>query len=205
MSIKKLLEQYRQSGQPKIAPPPAPGRTAELKRKFASRLAELSEVRLRSPASDLQIERLHRAVGVSDLPLAVIELYSVADGETTSGFFAPELEFLRVDYVEKLLQANSEACMTGLLPPALEHCLPLFRDSVGNQVVVMLGPVKCGEIAFVDMEQPKVSVISKSTGHFINRLIQMKRINEEAGTAKCPGDFRNLSAAEFGVANSVET
>ena len=206
MNIAKLLEQYRQPEQSPVASPePARGRTAELKRKFASRLAELSEVRLRPPVSDLLIAKLRRAVFRSDLPQEVLELYSVADGETTSGFFVPELEFLRVDYVLKLLQANDEAHKMGLLPATLESCVPLFRDSVGNQIVVMLGPVElCGQIAFINMEQPKLQVISRSTGHLISRLAQMKRMNQEAGKATCPGDFRNLTSAELVVASSVE-
>ncbi len=204
MNISILLDQYRCTEKPVVnLSEPAVGRTEALRRKFASRLAELSEVRLRAPASESQVAKLSRAAGVAGLPQEVLELYSLADGESTSGFFAPELEFLRVDYVDQLLRANGEAHAMGLLPAASKSCMPIFRDSVGNQLVVMLEPEMRGQIAFINMETSGFGVVSSSTGNLIHRLIRMKRANE-VGTTSCPGDFRMLTPAEIDIANSIE-
>lgn len=207
MIISELLSEF-------LGPAPAvdalsghtSGRTAELRRKFASRLAELSGVRLRSPASEHQLARLCKASNADGLPEGLAELYSVADGEASSGFFAPELEFLRSDYAIKLLQANDEALSMGLLPHDVKNTIPIFRDSVGNQIVVTHSrAASSGLVGFVDMEQARFVHISKSVGHLICRLVQMKKLNEKAGFAACPGDFRHLTQLELDVAGRVES
>jgi hypothetical protein len=178
------------------------GRTAQLRQKFASRLAEFSEVRLREPASEEQVERLRELVSPVPLPEEVVELYSTADGEASCGFFVPELEFLRSDYSAKLFQANREALAMGLLPREVEGAIPIFRDSVGNQIVVRSMSTR-GEVVFVDMGNATVHAIEASVRSMIRRLVLMKNANDHAGEIVCPGDFRSLTSTELEIASSV--
>jgi hypothetical protein len=206
VNISNLLEKYREPEHREVpVPGGGVGRLALLREKFASRLAEATEVRLRAPATSTQMAIFARAVDPNALPEGIIELYMTADGETSSGFFVPELEFLRIDYSVELWGANSEALAQGLLPPSLRCPLPIFRDSIGNQIVVILDSAALyNQMAFIDMEKASCRIVSKSVESFVARLVQMKKINEDSVATKCPGDFRSLTSVELEVAHFFE-
>lgn len=208
MSITKLLERhgYKQVSLSRSEDVGA-GRTAELRRKFASRLAELSEVRLRPPILPSVDARITSSLMPYAWPEEARELYSVSDGESSTGFFAPELEFLRAEYSMKLFAANREAIEMGLLPAELRSMLPIFRDSVGNQLVVpLVDPSKDPKkgVLFVSMESASVWQVSKCLTFLVTRLLRMKDCNAAAGRIVCPGDFRSLNGLEAAVATEVE-
>lgn len=182
------------------------GRAAQLRAKFASQLADLSRVDFREPASDKEIDSLRAVFGTGGLPGHVADLYRLADGECSQGVFVPQLEFLRVEFVVALKAANETAISMKVLPKELVGSVPIFRDSIGNQLVLIEGGVSSlqGGVYYLDMESLEARIVSETLPALIERLVQMHEQNAGASKLQCPGDFRRLSQAEEVIASRVE-
>jgi hypothetical protein len=180
------------------------GRTAELRRKFAARLDDVSRIAFRSPAPEEAIERLAEHVLPMELSQDHREMYTVADGECSIGVFLPNIEFLRVDYVKAVLDANRQAVSMGALSRLVLSALPVFRDLAGNQFsIVARSDLKPG-VYFLNLEELEMRMISTSLRRFAERLVRMNERNRQAASVVCPGDFRTLSQEEVAIAEGVE-
>lgn len=183
------------------------GRTAELRRKYAALLNEQTKKALRPAADERTLEKLMSAVRPRSVPSGLIGLYEFADGEFNSGVLLPELEFLRVEYALKAMEANRRAHEMDLLPKFMAHSVPFMRNAVGSHIFMMAGFEGLPEdpsVYLLDNEELMVLRLSGSLPSFITRIILMREANDKQRGPVCTGDFRDLSPVEQDVAMRVE-
>lgn len=177
-----------------------------LRRKFATKLLEVSAVGLRQPSID-NIRLLQEGILPFHLPLHIRHFYEQCDGEFSSGFFAPYLEFLRCEYVLKWSMAHRSAVDAGALPSSILRMAPIFRDKVGNELFVLTFAregVAESPVMFLDLDAFLIRQVSIGIQQFFTRLVAMRQANIDAGIPVCFGDFRNLSEKETEIALRIE-
>lgn len=183
------------------------GRGAELRRKYAAKLDEQARKALRAGAAVETFLRLNAAISPLTIPAALVDIYRIADGECSSGFLLPDIEFMRIDYVMAAIEANARVCEMEVLPKHLTEMIPFMRDGIGNQILVRavnLGEPSDESIYFLDAQELRLSVISNNLFKFFKRIEEMHCANKLEGAVVCPGDFRFLTVREREIARAIE-
>lgn len=188
--------------------PMEPGitRGEQLRRKYAQKILEVTVVGLRTPAES-EVAALEASISPARLPKSIRSVYSVCDGECTSGFFAPSLEFLRCSYVAKWKAGNREAVVAGAIPDVVAAMLPIMRDVVGNQLLLPLREEHeqiDTPVFYLNLESFSIRMVSSGVQFLFRRLLDMREANLSSGFVSCSGDFRALTAKETEIAKSIE-
>jgi hypothetical protein len=174
------------------------GRSAELRRKYAAALADVTRRALRPPASQADLIRLAEVLSPSPIPAEVDALYALANGEVSEGLFLPELKFLPAPTAADLCRGNRSIADGGPVGAVLKAGLPLFGGAAGDQLVLVSASAENAGVYYIDADDYTATRVGADLIGFFHRLVEMHKGNRAAGRTVFSGELDSFSECAGG-------